>query len=73
LRYYLDFCHNYRFEPSKRQNIASFLLKLKDKKQDEAQQKQAAYTISIYYQIKSTGSETEFGDKATRKRNFAFT
>jgi len=52
LRYYLDFCHKYRFEPLKRENLSSFLNKLKDKKQNEDQQKQAAHAISIIYEIR---------------------
>ena len=47
LRYYLDFCHKYRFEPSKRENLSGFLNKLKDKEQYKDQQKQAAHAISI--------------------------
>jgi len=43
----LDFCHKYRFEPSKRENLSGFLNKLKDKKQNKDQQKQAAHEISI--------------------------
>jgi len=38
LRYYLDFCHKYRFESSKRENLSGFLNKLKDKKQNKGQQ-----------------------------------
>lgn len=49
LRYYLDFCHKYRFESSKRENVSSFLNKLKDKTQNKAQHKQAAHAISTFY------------------------
>jgi hypothetical protein len=31
LRYYLDFCHKYHFEPLTRQNISCFLNKLEEK------------------------------------------
>ena len=44
LRYYLDFCHKYHFEPSIRQNISRFLNKLEEKNQNEQQKKQAAQT-----------------------------
>ncbi len=47
LRYYLDFCHKYPFETSKRENFQGFLNKLKDKNQNKDQQKQAAHAISI--------------------------
>ena len=49
LRYYLDFCHKYHFEPSTRQNVSLFLNKLEEKNQNEQQKKQAAYAISIFY------------------------
>ncbi len=41
LRYYLDFCRKYHFEPSTRQHFTRFLNKLKEKNQNEQQQKQA--------------------------------
>ena len=37
LRYYLDSCHEFRFEASKRENLSGFLNKLKDKKQNKDQ------------------------------------
>lgn len=39
LRYYLDFCHKFRFELSKSGNFSGFLNKLKDKKQNEGSTK----------------------------------
>ena len=68
LRYYLDFCHKYRFEPTKGQNLSKFLAKLKDKKQNEHQQKQAAHAISIFYEIRWPHSKKEGDNKETRKK-----
>ena len=47
LRYYLDFCHKYGFEKSKKENLPHFIKKLQDKRQTFQQQKRAILTISI--------------------------
>jgi len=64
LRYYLDFCHKYRFEPSKRENLSGFLNKLKNKKQNKDQQKQAAHAISIFYKIRHPNSNKKGNNEA---------
>ena len=64
LRYYLDFCHKYRCEPSKRENLSGFLNKLKDKKQNKDQQKQAAHAISIFCEIRWPNSDRKDNNKA---------
>ena len=51
LRYYLDFCSKYQYEPSDRRSFTPFAIKLKDKNQSEEQRKQAFDAVSIYYQI----------------------
>jgi len=65
LRYYLDSCHKYRFEPSKSENLSGFLNKLKDKKQNKDQQKQAAHAISIINA--RTKTRTSCSDQGRRK------
>ena len=65
LRYYLDFCHKYRLEPLKRANLSGFLNKLKDKKQNKDQQKQAAHAISIINA--RTKTRTSCSDQGRRK------
>jgi len=42
LRYYLDFCDKYRLQDTPSKSPAQFLSKLREKKQTEAQLKQAA-------------------------------
>ena len=64
LRYYLDSCHKYRFEPSKRENLSGFLNKLKDKKQNKDQQKQADHAISNSYKIRWPNSNKKGNNKA---------
>jgi hypothetical protein len=49
LRYYLDFCQKYGFRQSDTKSLPHFIKKLKEKKQTDQQQKQAADAISIYY------------------------
>lgn len=51
LRYYLDFCHNYGFSEPRPQSLPNFIRKLKEKRQTEAQQKQANDAIHIYYEL----------------------
>jgi hypothetical protein len=54
LRYYLDFCHKYHFDNSKKESLPHFIKKIK-KRQNIGQQKQAQQAISIYYYV-----ETEY-------------
>ena len=51
LRYYLDFCHTYHFDNSKKESLPHFIKKLNDKRQTIGQQKQAHQAISIYYEV----------------------
>ena len=41
LRYYLEFCHKYGFSESNPHRLPEFVRKLKEKRQTDAQQKQA--------------------------------
>ena len=50
LRYYLDSCHEFRFEASKRENLSGFLNKLKDKKQNK-DQTEASRSCNINYLV----------------------
>ena len=36
LRYYLDFCHKYKFKRQNKESLSAFLEKLKEKKQADA-------------------------------------
>ena len=49
LRYYLDFCDKYQFEPTEKRNFSAFNDKLRSKNQSEAQRRQAKQAIAIYY------------------------
>ncbi len=51
LRYYLDFCHKYGFDQFKPQSLPHFIKKLNEKRQPQAQQKQAREAIRIYYNL----------------------
>jgi integron integrase len=51
LRYYLDFCERYRFSESNSQSLSNFIQKLKEKRQTDAQQKQANEAIHFYYEL----------------------
>ena len=49
LRYYLDFCNKYQFEPSEKSNFSAFNEKLRSKNQSDTQRRQAKQAIAIYY------------------------
>ena len=51
LRYYLDYCEKYHFSPRDQNSLPRFIGKLRDKKQTEQQQRQAAEAIKLYYQV----------------------
>ena len=51
LRYYLDFCHKYKFKRQNKESLSAFLEKLKEKKQAESLRKQAHYAVSLFYEM----------------------
>ncbi|MGM0611721.1 MAG: integron integrase [Thermodesulfobacteriota bacterium] len=51
LRYYLDFCQKYSFVQSDQNSLAYFIKKLREKKQTDRQQSQAAQAIQLYYKL----------------------
>ena len=53
LRYYLDYCEKYHFSPIDKSSLPRFIGKLREKKQTEQQQGQAAEAIKMYYEILS--------------------
>jgi len=61
LRYYLDFCQRYQFSESNSQSLPNFILKLKEKGQTDAQQKQANKAIHIYYELIRSKSSNKKG------------
>jgi hypothetical protein len=51
LRYYLDFCHKYAFEPTDRWSFPAFQEKLRAKNQSESQCQQAHHAVALYYEM----------------------
>lgn len=51
LRYYLDFCAKYNFQPEHKDSLPQFIRKLQEKKQTKEQQDQATISITLYYEI----------------------
>lgn len=60
LRFYLDFCAKYLLDPTRRESLATFLQKLRDKKQTDMQQQQAAHAVSLYYDLIHVNSPSVF-------------
>jgi len=54
LRYYLDFCDKYRLQGASSKILPQFLSELREKKQTEAQQKQAAHAVSLYLDLRGS-------------------
>jgi hypothetical protein len=48
LRYYLDFCDKYRLKATSSNSPTQFQAKLCEKKQTDAQIRQAAHAVSLY-------------------------
>ena len=67
LRYYLDFCLKYRIKHNSKESLSRFIMKLKEKKQTNQQQKQAFHAISLYYELGSINSEREASFKGKNK------
>lgn len=78
LRYYLDFCQKYHFEPEKPESLGDFVAKLSDKRQTAEQIRQARLAISIFYEMRgpvwlekvSSTENREARPSANRKANF---
>ncbi|MFH1260235.1 MAG: integron integrase [Elusimicrobiota bacterium] len=51
LCYFLDFCGKYSIAGTKEERVRLFIEKLREKKQTPDQQKQAAYAVSLYFEI----------------------
>ena len=69
LRYYLDFCHKYKFKRQNKESLSAFLEKLKEKKQAESLRKQAHYAVSLFYEMghlsgRKTRNGTSYGKSA---------
>ena len=75
LRYYLDFCHKYHLDKSAKQSLSDFTKKLREKRQSDQQQKQAAHAVSIFYEIgrfrsnKNISLREKIGVSPTRKEH----
>jgi hypothetical protein len=59
LRYYLDFCHKYGFEPTDQQSFPAFHEKRRAKNQSAFQRKQAYHAVTIYYETVISNQDTQ--------------
>lgn len=51
IRFYLDFCHKYKFQQGTNTSMSSFMDKLREKKQSEKQRKQAQHAVALYFEL----------------------
>jgi integron integrase len=51
LRFYLDFCHKYSFDPTDRATLPHFDGKLQHKRQSEWMRRQASHAVSLYFEL----------------------
>ncbi|MGI0016199.1 MAG: integron integrase, partial [Nitrososphaera sp.] len=58
LRYYLDFCHKYAFEPTDSQSFPGFHEKLRAQNQSESQRQQAYHAVALYYEMVSSDQDS---------------
>jgi hypothetical protein len=74
LRYYFDFCIKYGHSDIKRESIKLFIEKLKEKRQNDQQLKQAFHAVSLYHELSLVNDKKDglFKDKkqdlATKKQ-----
>jgi integrase len=59
LRYYLDFCHKYGLEKTDSNNLPRFIEKLRSKKQNSSQQRQAFNAVQLFYSISPSEAPPE--------------
>ena len=68
-RYYLDFCVKYHYESSSKESLPHFIQKLRYKKQNNQQQRQASDAISIYYELVLSNSKNKIATKKKYKNS----
>ena len=66
LLYYLDFCKQYNHTYAGHKSLSLFCDKLKEKRQNEAQQLQARLAIKLYYSGLTPQTETPSGGQQMR-------
>ena len=64
LRYYLDFCHKYDFEKTGPNSLPRFIEKLRSKKQNSSQQRQAFNAVQLFYSISRSQASPESFNQA---------
>ncbi len=64
LRYYLDFCNKYAFEPTCTLSFPGFDAKLQSKNHSEFLRKQAKHAVSVYYKAVSSDDDKALPGKA---------
>ncbi len=67
LRYYLDYCHKYNLSNTSSKNITQFLKKLREKKQTDAQIKQASHAVSLYLDLAKRPHTASINQQASGK------
>jgi integron integrase len=60
LRYYLDYCDKYTLPDTSSKSLSLFLQKLREKKQTDAQQKQAGHAISLFLDMMRATSRLQY-------------
>lgn len=60
LRYYIDFCHKYKFPDREIHSLPAYLEKLREKKQAGYLRKQAHHAVTLFQgmAVESTGNKT---------------
>ncbi len=69
LRYYLDFCNKYKFNPSNVGSISPFIEKLDSKKQSAFQKQQAQKALKIYFELLDRRQKENHAHERPRNRN----
>ena len=67
LRYYLDFCTKYSFEWSENESLSAFLIKLKNKNQQQSMQDQAKKAVLLFWKMEKAPIAAPEQTKVTSK------
>ena len=69
LRFYLDFCGKYGFDPNRASSLPPFQTKLASKNQSSARQAQAGRAVNLYYAMAGAAREMAVPDVKTGRED----
>lgn len=72
LRFYLDYCHNYDFDPDLKTSFPHFNNKLREKSQPETLRRQAHHAITLYFRMMREPEEIKAEPQGMKSRRSSY-